>query len=155
MPISEYCRTDPVTGAPGDSVQEAAKRMDAAGVGCLVVVDEARRPLGMLTDRDIALRVLRSRLDPTRATVGDLMNAPAVTVSDRAPVAVAARFMRANGLRRIPVIDHRDGTLLGIVASDDLLQLIASELASCAEVARRQFPADLAGDHALGRGGQV
>jgi CBS domain-containing protein len=152
MPIGDYCRSEPTTARPDESVQDAAKRMDAAGVGCVVVVDELSKPVGLLTDRDVALHVLRHRVDPARATVAELMREPVVTLSERAPIAVAARFMRQHGLRRIPVVDNETGVLTGIVAADDLLQLVSAELAVAVDVARQQFPADLRGERALAPG---
>jgi CBS domain-containing protein len=149
MPVSDYCRSDPATATPDESVQEAAKRMEAANAGCLVVVDAERRPVGLLTDRDVALGVLRGRLDPTTARVSELMHEPVVTVTEHAPLQVAARFMRQNALRRVPVVDNASGELRGIVAADDLVQLIASELGLVADVARHQSPANLRGDRAL------
>jgi CBS domain-containing protein len=148
MPIRDYCRRDPVTVDPGDSIQDVARRMESAGVGCIVVVDEARRPLGVVTDRDLALRVLRRGTDPGTA-VREVLEGSPITVSDAAPVTVAARFMRDRGLRRIPVVDSDSGAIAGIMASDDLLQLVASELDACAAVVREQFPADLRGERAL------
>lgn len=148
MSIADYCRPDPVTAVPADTLQEAAKRMDAAGVGCLVVVDDARRPLGVITDRDLALQVLRHRLDPSTETLEKVMHHPVITVTTRAPVIVVSRFMREHALRRIPVVDPDTGALVGIVSSDDLLQLVAGELSACAEVARQQFPLDVRGQSA-------
>lgn len=152
MPIGDYCRRDPVTAGAHESIQEAAKRMDATGVGCLVVVDDARFPIGIVTDRDLALRVLRHGLDASVETVAKVMEEPVVTVSSDAPIAVASRFMRKHGLRRIPVVEAGVGSLMGIVSSDDLVQLVASELSACADVARQQFPADLRGGSALSPG---
>jgi CBS domain-containing protein len=147
MPIGDYCRREPVTATPDESIQDVAKRMDAEGVGCVIVVDDGRRPVGVATDRDIALRVLRRGLDPTTTGVQEVMHEPAVTLTRSAPLAVAARFMRQNGLRRIPVVEGDSGELFGVIASDDLLQLAATELRACAEVVRQQ--SERTADHAL------
>jgi CBS domain-containing protein len=122
--------------------------MDTLGVGCLVVVEKGGQPVGMVTDRDLALYVLRTRCDADAVQVADVMSEPPVTVTEAAPVAVAARFMRRHGVRRVPVVDDV-GRLVGILAWDDLLQLISSELKAAAEAVHAQFPADLAGEHAL------
>lgn len=149
MPVKDYCRSEPATARPDETIQEAAKRMEAAGAGCLVVVDAEQRPVGLLTDRDVALGVLRGRLDPTAAKVRELMHEPVVTVTEHAPLQVALRFMRQNALRRIPVVDNTSGELRGIVAADDFVQLISSELGLVADVMRHQSPANLRGDRAL------
>lgn len=93
--------------------------------------------------------MLRRGVDAAGTAIRELMEAPAVTISAGAPLAVAARFMREHGLRRLPVVETESGAIVGIVASDDLLQLVASELDACAAVARAQFPADLRGERAL------
>jgi CBS domain-containing protein len=148
MPVRDCCRQCPCTATPDESIREAAKRMDAAGVGSLVVVDAARRPVGMLTDRDIVVRVLRRGRDPDRTRVGAVMHEEPTTVRAGAPVELAIRRMRRDAFRRIPVVDD-DGVLVGIFAVDDALQLVASELAGVAEAVRSQFPRDLAGERAL------
>jgi CBS domain-containing protein len=123
--------------------------MDAAGVGCLVVVDERRRPRGVLTDRDVALAVLCRGVDPDATTAADLLDGAVVSVTARAPLAVAIRMLRLHAIRRLPVVDARSGELVGIFTADDVMQLVAAELGAVAEVARQQFPADLRGERAL------
>jgi CBS domain-containing protein len=148
MSILDYCRRNPCTATTDESVREAAKRMDARGVGCVVVIDAAGKPVGMLTDRDIVVRVLRRRLDLDATTVGETMQGELSTVSIDAPVERAVRRMHVEGVRRIPVVDH-GGVLVGIFSADDAIQLLSSEFAGLAEAVRSQFPADLAAGHAL------
>lgn len=151
MLVRDLCRRSPCTATPQESVREAAQRMDTRGVGSLVVVDPEGRPVGMLTDRDVVMRVLRRRRDPDQTTVGSVMHGDVSTVREAALLEVGIRRMRADGLRRVPVVDDR-GRLVGILAADDVLQLDASELAGIAEAVRSQFPADLDGAHALPEG---
>ncbi len=152
MAVRDFCRRSPCTATPDESIREAAKRMDARGVGSLVVVDAEGKPVGMLTDRDIVMRVLRRRLDPDETTVGSVMQGEVSHVREAAPLEVAVRRMRSDAVRRIPVVDD-SGKLAGILTSDDVLQLAASELAGVSEAIRSQFPTDLEGGHALPRGG--
>ncbi len=142
MPIVDYCRRQPTTAGPEDPVQEVARRMVADGVGCAVVVDEKRRPVGMVTDRDVALRVLRERRDPAATPIVELMQGPVVTITRNAPVALASRFMAQHGLRRIPVVESRGGELVGVVTADDIVELLASELAGIGAVVRAQLSGD-------------
>jgi CBS domain-containing protein len=148
MPVGDFCRREPCTATADESIREAAKRMDARGVGCLVVVDAEGKPVGMLTDRDLVMRGLRRRRDPDSTTVGELMHDDVTRVREAAPLEVAIRRMRSDAVRRIPVVDDA-GRLVGILAADDVLQLAASELAGVAEAIRTQFPADREGGHAL------
>jgi CBS domain-containing protein len=148
MAIFDYCRRKPQTATPEESVRVATRRMDSQGVGCLVVVDAGGRPIGMLTDRDVVMRVLRRRRDPDTTTVGEVMHGDLSAVSSSAPVERAVRRMHVDGVRRIPVVDA-DGRLVGLFTADDALQLLSSELAGLAEAVRSQFPADLTSGHAL------
>ena len=148
MPVGDFCRRSPCSAAPEESIREAAKRMDARGVGCLVVVDGEGKPVGMLTDRDIVMRVLRRRRDPDATRVGEVIRGEVTRVREASPLELAIRRMRSDGVRRIPVVDET-GKLVGILAADDVLQLAASELAGVAALVRSQFPADLEGGHAL------
>lgn len=148
MSVHDFCRRNPTTATAGESVREAALRMDAAGVGSLVVVDDRGRPVGMLTDRDLVVRVLRRRLSPDRTTVGEVMQRELGTVRESSPLVQALRRMRSDGVRRVPVVDG-EGRLAGIITSDDVIQLLASELTDVAGVVRAQFPADLGGEHAV------
>jgi CBS domain-containing protein len=104
----------------------------------------------VLTDRDVALAVLGRGVDPDAARVGDLLEGDVVTVTARAPLAVAIRMLRLHALRRLPVVDARSGELVGLFTADDVMQLVAAELGAVAAVARPQFPADLRGERALG-----
>ena len=148
MSVRDFCRPDPCTATEGETVREAAKRMDARGVGSLVVVDEAGRPIGMLTDRDVVVRVLRRHRSPDTTAVGEVMGREVSVVREASPLVQALRRMRSDGLRRLPVVDA-EGCLTGIIAADDALQLVASEFSDLAAVARAQFPAVLDGTRAL------
>ena len=151
MAIHEFARRNPATATADETVREAARRMDARGVGCLVVVDADNRPIGMLTDRDLVLRVLRRRRDPELTKVSEVMHVEVTAVTEDAPLERALGRMHQEAMRRVPVVDHR-GRLTGIFAADDALQLLASELAGVAHAVRAQFPADLDAKHALPRG---
>jgi CBS domain-containing protein len=148
MAVRDYCRRDPVTVTPDQSVREAAQRMQAHGVGMLVVVDAEGRPVGALTDRDVTIRLVRRGRDADTTPVEAVMNSEVSVVSEAASLEVALRRMRADAVRRMPVVDG-EGRLVGIVTLDDALQLISSEIAGVAEVVRAQFPADTSGAHAL------
>ena len=151
--IQEFARRNPCTATADETVREAARRMEAHGVGCLVIVDAERRPIGMLTDRDLVMRVLRRRRDPDTTSVSEVMQTEVTSVTEDAPIERAMLRIHQEGIRRVPVVDG-NGRLSGIFAADDALQLVASELSGVAEAVRAQFPADLEAGHALpARGG--
>lgn len=151
MFTGDYCRENPVTAAPSDSLRDVAKRMDAASVGCVVVVDQDAQPVGIVTDRDLVIGVLRGRWNADTVMVGEIMEGSPITVSEGVTVGVAMVFMRRHGLRRLPVVDE-EGRLTGILSADDLIQLLARDLSDVAETVRFQFPTDLAGQEAIGTG---
>lgn len=138
MSVGELCRRDPVVARPEESAREVAVRLDQAGVGSAVVVDLSHHPVGIVTDRDLVLKVLRRGLDPDTTAVGDVMTDEVVTVRERSPLKRALGWMRRDGIRRIPVVDD-EGKLIGVLAWDDALQVIAAEVAEAAAVARTQM----------------
>ena len=112
------------------------------GVGSLVVVDPENRPVGMVTDRSLVVRVLRRRRDPDRTTLREVMDPDVVTVWEHAPSVMALRAMRREGVRRVPVVGD-GGQLIGIVAADDALLSLTNTLDAVSGAVRSQLPSDL------------
>jgi CBS domain-containing protein len=140
MAIGEICTRDVVLARRDMSVREAARLMREYHVGALVVVDETgegRRPVGVLTDRDIVVGIVAKGLDPDGLRVDEVMAPQVITASERAGVAETVELMRAKGVRRVPVVDAR-GMLVGIVAADDLVDLLAEEMSSIARMITRE-----------------
>jgi len=93
-------------------------------------VDESARgriPVGMLTDRDIAIAVVAQALDPRTLTAGEVMSGELVTANEQDDMLDTLQRMRRRGVRRVPVLTAA-GTLAGIVTLDDLLELVAEQL---------------------------
>jgi len=112
------------------AVDEAARLMREQHVGSLVVVDETpegRVVVGMLTDRDIVTAIVAKVVDPSIVRVGDAMSADVVTAREDDSIIDLLGTMRRKGVRRVPVVDAR-GALVGLVALDDLLEVVAQEL---------------------------
>ena len=107
-------------------VIEAARRMRDARVGC-VIVSRNLLPVGVLTDRDLAVRVVAEGRDPEKTKVADVVTYDPVTVRSSDTRQTALIRMREHGVRRLPIIDD-DGKLIGLVTSDDLITLLAHEL---------------------------
>lgn len=140
MPISEFCNREVVFATRKTSIPEAAQLMRQYHVGDLVVVDEIagkRIPVGMVTDRDIVIEIISKSLDLDEFTAGDIMGPRLVSVQENEGVFETLRLMRAHGIRRIPVVNHTGG-LEGIVSADDILDLLAEEIAELAKVAPRE-----------------
>lgn len=112
------------------ALADAARTMLAGHVGSLVVVEArgtVRRPIGMLTDRDIVRGQLRLSSDLFCLTVGDVMTPDPLTIPASLGVTEAIEALHGRGVRRAPVVDGA-GNLLGVVTLDDLLPVVAREL---------------------------
>ena len=145
MPIGEICSREVVIVQRDTSVQEAAQLMRQHHVGALVVVEEVsgkRKPLGLVTDRDLVVEVLATQLDAKVITVGDIMLPELGSVAESGGVFETIQFMRARAVRRLPVVDGQ-GALVGIVALDDLLALLAEELNELAGLVSREQAKEL------------
>ena len=113
---------------------EAAQLMRSQHVGSLVVVDETsqgRLVCGILTDRDIVTAVVASEVDPATLTVEDVMTTDVVTALETDSVTDLVRTMRRRGVRRLPVTTAQR-VLVGLVALDDVLSLLAEQLRAMA-----------------------
>jgi CBS domain-containing protein len=126
-----------------DSVRAAAGRMHACKVGTLVVVDNGMRPVGIVTDRDITVRVVAEGRDPSTTPVSDAMTASPKTIREATPIEEALKLMRAGRFRRVPVVGT-DGRLVGILCLDDILELLAEEFREIGELIREEQPGSLA-----------
>ncbi len=119
---------------PDQPLAEAARTLIASHVGSLVAVEGEgadRRPVGILTDRDIVRGQLRLSADLFCLTVGEVMTRDPLTIAIDAGVTEAIEAMHSRGVRRAPVVDGA-GNLLGIVTLDDLLPAVARELGELA-----------------------
>jgi len=130
MSVGEICSREAVFAKRNDSVAQAARLMRIHHVGSVVVADERdgrRFPVGMVTDRDIAVAVVALGVDPARSTVESVMPAEVVAVRETDGLGRALALMRAQGVRRLPVIDGA-GALVGVLSAGDALALLAEEL---------------------------
>jgi CBS domain-containing protein len=120
MRISEIMTRDPELIDPNASIRDAAKRMKSEDIGALPV-GENDRLIGMVTDRDIAMRAVAEGSSPETTTVRDVMSEKIYYCFDDDDVEDAARCMAENQVRRLPIL-NRDKRLVGIVALADLAQ---------------------------------
>lgn len=115
--VAAIMSTDLVSCERGSSVADAAKEMRDRNVGDVLVTD-GDRLVGILTDRDIAIRAVAEGLDPDTVEVGTVCTTDVATVSSSDAVTRAAEVMRQHAIRRLPVVD--DGRLVGVVSLGDL-----------------------------------
>jgi CBS domain-containing protein len=143
MTIARLCQRQVDTAQPEESVRVAAKRMASRGVGALLVLDLHRKPIGIVTDRDLALRVCGEGRDPNLVTVAQVMTPDPTSLGERAPLESALDTMRALGIRRLPVVDT-SGEAVGIVTLDDIVTELASEMKTLSRVLDSSSPRALA-----------
>lgn len=138
--VGEICSRDVVFAGRETTVQAAAKLMRHHHVGTVVVVDEMdanRRPIGIVTDRDIVVEVNAVDLNPGVITVGDIMSQELVTVRESEGLLQTVEIMRYKGVRRLPVVNDA-GDLVGIVSIDDLLEALAEQMTEMARILGRE-----------------
>lgn len=144
MRVGEVCNREVVIADRADSVLEAAKLMRRHHVGDLVAVEEQagrRIPVGILTDRDLVVEVLAREVDPNAVCVGDAMSGELLTAVEAEDFMETVKRMRQAGVRRMPVVDA-EGGLVGILAVDDVLELIAEELTDLVGIVAREQRAE-------------
>jgi CBS domain-containing protein len=140
VPIAEICSRGVVIANPDDSLRTVAALMRVHHVGSVVVTrDDAGlcRPLGIITDRDIVLALVAKDVSPDAVSAGDVMSEPLETLNETDEVWTALERMRSRGVRRLPVLGAQ-GELVGIVSTDDLLELVAEELSGLARIIGRE-----------------
>ena len=134
MCVGDICRTEVVTIAPDAGLCEAARLMREQHVGMLVVVEPVaghadRVVQGVLTDRDIVITVVGRDAEPKDLRVMDVMTRHPLLVAQGSSVAAVLRLMRTDGVRRVPVVGARN-ELIGVLSIDDVLDVIADQLAA-------------------------
>jgi len=130
MSVGDLCIREVVIVERHESVREAARLMREHHVGDVVVAEERhgrRFPVGILSDRDIVLEVLAEDLAPEAVDIGDLMSADLLTAREGDELSDTIKRMKERGVRRLPVVDEA-GALVGILALEDLVELIGEQL---------------------------
>ena len=118
---SEVMTREPVSCEPGDSVTQVALLMKKEDVGSLPVVEsrEGRKLIGIVTDRDLVVKVLAGGVASDRATAKDAMTANPETCREDEDVSTALARMAERQVRRMPIVDEA-GRLSGIIAQADV-----------------------------------
>lgn len=126
MSAGRICVREIDVADPGESVESAARQMRDRNVGTLVVLNEKQEPVGIVTDRDLAVRVVADSLDGKQTPVSEVMTKSPRAVSEETPIEEALALMRAGPYRRVPVVDQA-GKLVGLLSLDDILDLLTEE----------------------------
>ena len=129
MSLANNFRKNVVTATPVDTVGEVAELMASRHVGAVIVVD-GQKPIGIVTDRDIALGLGVRGLNRAD-TVSLIMATPVITVKEHEGIFKATQLIRRLAGRRLPIVDEHD-RVVGIITADDLLLILAKELQNVA-----------------------
>ncbi len=139
MSVGRICQRDVDVVGPEESVLAAAEQMRQRTVGCLVVVEKGQIPVGIITDRDLVLRVVAENRDAVNTTVREVMTKFPDLAQDDMTIETALGLMRRRGFRRLPVID-KTGQLAGLVTLDDILMLLAEEFMQIGDILGTETP---------------
>lgn len=142
MSVGRICVRQVDVADPDEAVQTAARRMLDRQVGSLVVCNEFRQPVGIITDRDMAIRVVAEGRDPGGTPVSEAMTRDPHCVRENTPIEEALAVMREKPCRRLPVLGT-DGSLVGLVSLDDVLALLAAEFRDVSTLLAKEDPSSL------------
>ena len=130
MSVGEICNREVVIINKKEGILDAAKLMRDHHVGNVIVVEEKEGgviPVGILTDRDIVVGLIAKEVPLEKILVEDVMSADLVSVRENVGIWDTIQCMRRKGIRRIVVTGDK-GNLVGIISSDDLIDLLSGEL---------------------------
>ncbi len=119
MELDTVMTANPATCRPDTPLRQVATMMLENDCGMIPVVDDSGAPLGVVTDRDIAVRAVAAGKDVTRCSAGDYMSSPVRSVPMNTSLADVCAAMESAQVRRLPVVDG-DGRLCGVVAQADI-----------------------------------
>jgi len=119
LSVGDVMVTDVVTVEPDVNVRRAVRAMNDFEIGCLVVV-EAGRVVGILTERDVLKRVVDEGRKPEETSVREVMSKPPITISPDADLETAIELMFKHKIKKLPVVEN--GKLVGLVTFTDLVR---------------------------------
>lgn len=132
MPIEDLIQRDPKTLGAQDTCEAAARAMRDQAIGC-VVIEEDGRPIGIVTDRDLAIRVMATGDDPSKTPLESVMSGEPIFLKGRRSIEDAIQTMSEHRTRRLLLVDEK-GRLEGVVSFDDLLPLLARQIVALAKM---------------------
>jgi CBS domain-containing protein len=136
MSLKTMVRTDVATFEMDAPVSEAARTMEERNIGCVIIVEQ-RRPVGVLTDRDLVVRVLNRGKDPRSTRVSEAMTPSPVMLQQDLGLSEALEQARGKPIRRFPVVDS-NGHLTGIFTVDDVVRLVGKEMGAVATILEKE-----------------
>ncbi|MFC7071841.1 CBS domain-containing protein [Halovenus rubra] len=137
MTIKDMARTDVVTADPDTTTRKISTLLEEENVGSIIITED-KAPVGIVTDRDLALEVIGEGKNSATITAAEVMTEDLYTVDVTESIYDVLEGLRERGVRRVPVLE--DGELQGIVTLDDFLVLLTSELEIASGVVQAGIP---------------
>ena len=138
MSLQHFCQKPVVKISSENSISEACRRLMESNVRCLIVENNGKL-CGILTDRDIALKVTGEQREPGTTKVAEVMTRDPVRISVDKDLQHLTSLMHAFHVRRVPVVDGYD-TTLGIITLDDIIALLGDEMSEIGKAISEEFP---------------
>jgi len=117
--VRDFMSRDIKTVRPDATVKEAVGKMNKFRISSIIVM-EGKRPVGIITERDILERIVEPCMEPTAIKAKDIMSSPVISTSPEVSIEDAARLMSTKKIKKLVVIEN--GKLVGIVTSMDLIR---------------------------------
>jgi CBS domain-containing protein len=137
MQVKDIMTSSPACCQPSTPLPEVTRLMVEADCGCIPVLDDAGKPIGAVTDRDIACRLIAQDRNPLELAAQDCMTTPCVTVSQDASVDECCEVLEENQIRRAVVVDET-GRCCGMVAQADLVRQAQDKAQEVVEAVSRR-----------------
>ena len=141
MTIASICTHKVITVDRDIDISAAAGVMRENHIGYLIVTDSrsgGSSPIGVITDRDIVVKVTAKDVDPHSLTVGDVMTPEPLTAADDDGISETLRRMRRLGVRRVPVVGP-GGKVSGVLSIDDVLNHVVRQLSDVSGSMRNEL----------------
>jgi len=137
MSLHQFCRKPVAKVSPEQTIAETCRLMQQKNVGC-IVVENAGKLAGIITDRDIALKVAGAARDPYTTRVEEIMSPDPIRISVDRDLRSLTALLHAYHVRRVPIVDGFD-EVLGIVTLDDLIGLLGDEMSEIGKAIAEEF----------------
>jgi CBS domain-containing protein len=140
MSLESLCRREIVCVRTSDKVIAATRLMEEKNVGSVVVVSEDK-PVGIMTDRDVMIRLVNKGLDPEKIPVSDVMSVEIITLNQNTGLYDALEQIKESksSVRRFPIVDE-NGSIKGIITLDDVVYLLGKEMSDVSSIIESERP---------------
>jgi CBS domain-containing protein len=134
MLVKDVMSSPVITIEENAPVNRAAELMDKDDLGCIIVTNKQGKPLGIITERDLVVRVLAKNVKPDSLKANEVMTAPLITIEPDATISDVARRMNRLNIRRLGVLYK--GQITGLISSKDVLGVMPELIETIQERAR-------------------